>query len=505
MRKIRSIARLAYAQGLSVRAVARSLSVSRDAVQSTLDRLAMAELAYWPLPDELDDETLEAKLYPVTTTPKFSRRLEALDCPAIEQRMAQQKWDLRNAHRDYRERTGSTISYSYFAELMRKHHQQQSISMRQNRHAGDLVEVDFSGTKGTVHPVGLETPVEVEIFVGVLGYSSYIYAEAVPSQKIRHWLMAHARMFEFFGGVPKAIVCDNLKSAVKKPSRHSPVVTDSYEDLAEHYDTVILPARVRKPKDKSKAEGGVNIVRQSILMRLQTKEFRSIDELNAEIWRLLEEINAEPFQKTPGSRLSRFLECDKPALKALPAEPYEYKQFHTAQVNNQYHVEVNGCYYSVPYQYANRKVDLILSERTVTVLHKGRRIAVHAIPLTGDHVTDTTHMPSAHQFIAMWTPESALAWADTVGPSVRAYLEVSMAAQKHPVQQRRTATGMSSLCKKYGSATVENASRRALELGATGLHRLTNLLETGVWKIGTEEQHEASFDHENVRGPKNYE
>jgi len=505
MRKIRSIARLTYAEGLSVRAVARSLSVSRDAVQSTLDRLAMAELAYWPLPDDLDDEILEAKLYPVSITPKFSRRLEELDCADIERRMAQQKWDLRNAHRDYGERTGSRISYSYFAELMRKHHQQQAISMRQNRHAGDLVEVDFSGTKGEVHPPELKIPVEVEIFVGVLGYSSYVYAEAVPSQKMPHWLMAHARMFEYFGGVPKAIVCDNLKPAVRKPSRHAPVATDSYEDLAEHYDTVILPARVRKPKDKPKVEGGVHIVRRSILMRLQTKEFASIEELNAEIWRLLEEINAEPFQKIPGSRLSRFLEFDKPALKALPAEPYEYKQFHTAQVNNQYHVEVKGRYYSVPYQYANRRVDLIVSERTVTVLYKGRRIAVHVIPLTRDHVTDTTHMPSTHQFIAMWTPESALAWAATVGPSVRAYLEVSMAAQKHSIQQRRTATGMSSLCKRYGSTNVESASKRALELGTTGLHRLTNLLETGAWKIGTEEHREASFDHKNVRGPKNYE
>lgn len=437
MRKIKSIARLAYVEKLSVRAIARSLDVSRDSVQTTLDRLALAGLGSWPLPDEFDDEELEARLYPSTDTPTLARKLTDDDCAEIESRMAKMKWDLTNAHSDHVQRTGSTIAYSYFCELMRKSRNKRSISMRQVHHAGDAVYVDFSGTRGKVQTALLTDPIEVEIFVGTLGYSQYFYAEAVPSQKKQHWVMAHVRMFDFFGGVPSSIVCDNLKAAVIKPSRHAPVINESYLDLAEHYRCTIVPARVRKPQDKSVVENSVKVVRRWILMRLHGRVFDTIDALNMEIQRLLAEANARPFQKTQGSRLSRFLEVDKPALKPLPSEPYEYKEFRTAQVSPQYHFEVANSRYSVPFEFANRVVDLIISERSITALHKGRRIAVHAVPLARTDVTVAAHMPPNHQYIHLWKAEDALARAASVGPCTRAFLEASMAVQSHPVQQRR--------------------------------------------------------------------
>ena len=504
MRKIRSIARLKFAEQRSVRDVARTLGVSRDSVQTTLDRLALAGLAAWPLPDDLDDAALEAKLFPSTGKAGQGRKLTDADCAEIEAQMAESRCDLRHAHSEFCMRTGSTISYSYFVEVMRKFRKRRKVSMRQIHHPGDAVYVDFSGTLAEVKPSGFKTPIPVEIFVGTLGCSRYFYVEAVPSQKKPNFLMAHVRMFEFIGGVPKAIVCDNLKAAVVKASRHAPVLNDSYVDLAEHYGCAILPARARKPQDKSAVENTVKIVRRWILMRLRGRTFETLEELNAEIRRLVDEANAREFQKMPGSRLSRFQELDKPALKPLPSQPYEYREFRTAHVSPQYHVEVGGSRYSVPYRFANMTVDLIVTERSVTAFYKGERIAVHPIPLKGEYVTDAAHMPDGHRYIEMWTQTDALDRAAIVGPAARAFLEAAMAQHAMPVQQRAVDSRFQKLCRTYGNADVEGACSRVMEIGAVGIHRLEKLLKSKAWRIVNEPRDEASFNHKNIRGSENY-
>ena len=268
--------------------------------------------------------------------------------------------------------------------------------MRQTYPAGERAFVDYAGPTISIANIQTGEVRTAQIFVAVLGASNYIYARANWSQSLPNWIDAHIKFFEHIGAVPKVIVCDNLKSAVTKASRTEPIINSTYQNMAEHYDTAILPARAYKPKDKAKAENGVLIVERWIMFVLRKRLFTSLGELNVAISELLEEINRRPFQKQDGNRKQLLETVDRPAMKSLPENPYEYVEFHRLQVGLDYHVQLDDCRYSVPHTLARKVVEAQLTVRTVEILYQGRRVASHVRQDKGI-ITDAAHMPSEHR------------------------------------------------------------------------------------------------------------
>jgi transposase len=256
-----------------------------------------------------------------------------------------------------------------------------------------------------------------QIFLAVLGASNYTYAEATWSQTLPDWIGSHVRAFAFFGGVPALVVPDNLRSGVAKPCRYEPAINPTYQELAEHYGSAILPARVRKPKDKAKVENGVLLAERWLLAPLRNRQFFSLAELNQALGELLAALNQRPFQKLPGSRQSLFDSREKAALRPLPPLPYQYGEWKKALVNVDYHVEADEHYYSVPYQLIKETVELRLSQKTVECFYLGQRVASHVRSYEpGEYTTLPEHRSPAHQRYLDWTPAKIVHWAETIAP-----------------------------------------------------------------------------------------
>ena len=257
------------------------------------------------------------------------------------------------------------IKYSQFCHLYRQWCGKLDPVMRQDHRAGEKLFVDYSGMTVHITDPGTEQIREAQIFIAFMGASNYTYAEATLTQSLPDWIDSHVRALKFLGGVPELIIPDNLKAGVNKACRYETDLNPTYLDMAKDYDTAVIPARVRAPKDKAKAEVGVQIVERWILARLRNRTFFSITELNRAIKTLLNELNNKPFQKLPGTRKSAFESLDKPALKPLPVERYQFAQWKKARVHVDYHVEVDRHYYSVPYQLMKKQLDVRLTENTV--------------------------------------------------------------------------------------------------------------------------------------------
>lgn len=373
MRKIRELLRLKFDLGLSIHKIAASLSIARSTVTECLRRAAAAGVA-WPLAHELDDEQLESRLYPKkqaapdVAMPDFAHIQRELSRPGVTRLLLWQ---------EYKAQHPDGLQYSAFCDHFRAFLQTAEPVMRFEHRAGDKCFVDYAGQTAEVIDRSSGEIRQAQIFVAVLGCSNYTYAEASWTQALADWLGAHVRALTFFGGAPAAIVPDNLKSGVDRAHRYDPDLNRAYAEFAEHYGLAILPARVRKPRDKSKVETAVQIVERWILARLRNRQFFSLAELNAAIEKLLIELNERPFQKLDGSRRSRFIELDRPALKALPPRPYEYAQWKLAKVHPDYHVEVDHAYYSVPYKHIGERVEVRLSARMIEIFAKRQLIASH--------------------------------------------------------------------------------------------------------------------------------
>ncbi|MEM1395899.1 MAG: IS21 family transposase [Pseudomonadota bacterium] len=502
MREIRKIAELYFGKGWSKRKIAKVLGRSRDSISKVIMRLKCRNLS-WPMPEELKDSELDRMLFPKRTKPRKEGVLLP-DFDEIEKKIKSERIDLTRAHEEFCEETGSTISYTYFAQKMREHKNKQTISMRQIHHAGEKVFVDYSGTKSLIYPSGWDVGFQVEIFVGCLGASGYIFAEATRSQKIRDWLMSHSRMFEFFGGVPEIIVCDNLKSAVTKPDRNLPTLNLSYSDLGRHYGLEIIPARVAKPKDKAKVEVSVGVVRRYIIMKLRKRRFKTLSELNEAILELVNEVNARPFQKKKGSRLSLFNEVDRPALRKLPNSSYQYRQFHLVRADKSYHVEVEEIAYSVPYQYRGEMMEAIATADTVDIYNDGDFITSHAIPVGTKISTKEEHMPPTHRWIAEWSEDVALEWASEVGSFTYKFVQAMLRELRKTEVKRRAYGKVVSLEKKFGGVRLESACAMAVQVGAKKPSWLEDVLVAGLDEDLSEELVEADFTHTNVRGSSAY-
>jgi len=330
-----------------------------------------------------------------------------------------------------------------------------------------------------VDPLSGET-CAAQIFVAALGASQHLYAEATRTQQLADWIGSHVRTFEYLGGTTEIVVPDNLKSGVSKACRYDPDINPTYADMASHYGMAVIPARPRKPKDKAKVESGVQIVEREILARLRDRTFFSLGELNQAIRELLKRVNQRPFQKLEGSRATLFEELDRPALKPLPRCRYEYGEFLMPTVNIDYHVEVRGHYYSVPYTLKGQKVDVRISARMVEVLHRTKRVACHVRDdRKGRHTTDPTHMPKAHREHLEWSPSRIIQWAHKVGPSCAQVAEQIISSRPHPEQGYRPCLGIMRLAKGYGHPRTEAACRRALALDVCSYRSIKSILSTG--------------------------
>lgn len=327
---------------------------------------------------------------------------------------------------EYRLNQPQGFQYSWFCEHYRAWQGKLDVVMRQEHRVGEKLFVDYAGQTVPVIDRHSGEIRQAQVFVAVLGASSYTFAEATWSQQLPDWLGSHTRCFAFLGGVPEIVVPDNLRSAVSKSHRYEPDNNPSYRDLAEHYGVAVVPARARKPRDKAKAEVGVQVVERWILAALRNRQFFSLDELNSAIALLLERLNRRPFRKLPGSRHSAFEALDRPALRPLPEQPYVYAEWKKARVHIDYHVEVDGHYYSVPYQLVKKQLEVRLTARTVECFHANQRVASHLrSPHKGRHSTQTEHMPKSHREHAEWTPQRLIRWAEQTGPNTASVIATS--------------------------------------------------------------------------------
>src|SRR5215211_895193 len=382
-----------------------------------------------------------------------------------------------------------------------------SVAMRQTHPAGEKLFVDYAGDTVPVFDQITNAQRPAHIFVAALGASNYTYAEARWSEGLADWIAAHVNAFTAIGGVTKAVVCDNLKAGVTQPSRYEPGINRSYQDLAEHYGFAVLPTRVRKPRDKAKAEVAVQIVQRFVLARLRNRRFFSLVELNAAIRECVSDLNAKLMRKIGKSRAELLETIDRPALDALPAEPYRYAEWKKCLVAPDYHVEIDKHCYSVPSRLIRETVEARITDTTVEILHKGSRIASHArSQVPHRYTTITEHMPSAHRRYAEWTPIRMMGAAAKIGPATIALVKAIMKAKPHPEQGFRACLGSLQLEKSYGAQRLEAACHRGNDIGATSYGSVVSILKHGLDTAYAQENAPQGepIRHANIRGRRYY-
>jgi transposase len=508
MRQAREIFRLIAAEQLSVREAARRTGKAPSTVRAALGRFRAAGLS-WPLPEELGDAGLEERLYGKGgAKPGPARRTEP-DWASIHRELKRKHVTLSILWEEYIAQQPDGLRYSRFCELYRTFAAKLPVVMRQTHVAGEKLFVDYAGDTVPVvvdRLTGEWRP--AQIFVAVLGASSLSYAEATWTQSLPDWIAAHARVLEAIGGVPRLLVPDNTKVAVIKACFYDPQVQRTYAAFAEHYDTGILPARPRKPRDKAKVESCVLIVERYLLGRLRHRTFHGLGELNQAIREMLADINGRrPLRRLGVTRQQLFEELDRPALKPLPAEPYVYTEWRVRRAGLDYHVEVEDHYYSVPYRFAKDELEVRLTARTVEVFRKGERIAAH-IRNSGNHrhTTIAEHMPSSHRHFADWSIERIRREASAVGSSTGILCELILEERRHPEQGFRACLGIVRLVKSFGRDRVEAACLRALEIGARSYGSVRSILDN---KLDRQAAAKRAADgpailHTNIRGPRYY-
>jgi len=501
MRKIKEVLRMKWSCGISERRIAVSCGMARSTVADCIHRAEAAGLS-WPLPEHMNDARLDALLYPPPAPSSVTRPVP--DWATIHQEMKRKGVTLFLLWQEYKAQSPDGFQYSRFSELYRIWRGKLNMSMRQTHLAGEKLFVDYAGP--TIPIVDRTTGEEhqAQVFIAVLGASNYTFVEATMTQNLEDWTGSHVRAFKFFGGVPKVVVPDNLKSGVTTPCRYDPDINPSYAELARHYGVAVVPARVRKPKDKAKVEGGVLIVERWIMAALRNRTFFSLAEANAAIRELLTKLNNRPFQKLPGCRASQFEALDKPALNPLPTSVWEFCQWKQVRVGIDYHVEVDGYYYSVPYQLISQQLDTRVTAKTVECFHKGKRVAVHAISDGRSHVTIPEHMPKSHRDYAQWSPERFVRWGRSIGEQTAIAANIIMSRRKHPQQGFRACMGLMSMGRKYGNDRLEAACNRAIITNCVSYKSIKSILKTGLDQQALPETQTSQHipDHGNIRGPE---
>jgi transposase len=501
MRQIRQLLRLHH-DGVSARKIGRELGVARSTIRDNLKRAAEAGLS-WPVSADLADDALEQRLFSRAGTRRGIRHKTEPDWPLLARELKRPGVSLMVLWEEYRAGHPDGYGYSRFCDLFRSFERQLTPVMRQHHEAGDKLFVDYSGKKVPIVDPHSGEVREAEIFVGVMGASSYTYAEATWSQSLQDWIEAHVRMFRHLNAVPRLLVPDNLKAGVQKASFYDPEINRSYGKLAAHYGVGVLPARPRRPKDKAKVEAGVRVAQAYILGRLRHQTFFSLVEANRAIAGALERINGQVMRRLGVSRKELFEIIDRPAMRPLPASDYEFAVWQFARVNIDYHIEVDKFFYSVPHPLIHQQVDVRITRLTIEIFHRGKRVAAHQRRYAGRrHGTDEQHMPSAHRRYASWNPRRLQCWARTIGPTTESLIIAVLANRPHPEQGFRTCLGVLRLFRGIERARAEAVAAHALAIGAFNYRSIASILTNNLDRNQPASTSPTSvLQHLNLRGP----
>jgi transposase len=507
MRKAREILRLKHELGLTNRQIGASLHMSHVSVGKYLQRASQAGVG-WPLPVTIDEGQMRELLRAVQRPPEAAGR-PLPPMAQLHQELRRPGVTLQLLWEEYRRESPHGYAYTQFCEYYKRFRIQLEPSLRQPYRAGEKLFVDWAGQRILLYDPTNGQSRPAYLFVAVMGASNYTYAEAFENHQLPAWIEAHVHAWEFFGGVTTITVPDNEKTGVTHACRYEPDLNRTYQEVAEHYGTVVIPARAGEPKDKSKVENAVLNAERRILAVLRDRRFFSLGELNAAVRQALEDLNERPFQKMPGCRRTLFEQLDRPALRPLPAARYELAGWQKAKVNIDYHVQVDWHLYSVPYRLIHQPVEVRLTPRTVEILHQGRRVALHPrSQQRGGFTTDPAHRPKSHQQHLEWTPGRLIHWADQDvgehgGQVVRRILENN----PHPEQGYRSCLGLMRLGRSYGKERLECACQRAVRLGACSYRSIKSILKT---KLDLQPMPGATpppitIAHPNVRGAEYYQ
>ncbi len=511
MRHVREMLRLSRDAGLATREVARRTGVAPSTLREMFRRFERCGLA-WPLPLDMADADLEALLYGEAGTKQGHRRRAEPDWAMLNRELKRKHVTLQILWDEYIEANPDGYRYSRFCDLYRGWEARLPVTMRQTHLGGDQLFVDYAGdTVPVIVDARAGTTREAHIFVAVMGGSSLSFAHASWTEKLPDWIDAHVQSFAYFGGAARLLVPDNPKVAVIKACFYDPQVNRTYGEMAAHYDTAVLPARPRRPRDKAKVEAAVRIVERWLLGRLRHRRFSSLAEVNAAIAELLIRLNDQRLLRHVGrTRRQLFEEIDAPHLKALPAEPYGLAEWRVRKVGLDYHVDIEGHFYSVPYRHARASVEVRLTPRTVEVFLQGERIAAHMRGSgDGKHTTITEHMPSSHRRYSDWTIERIIREAERIGPSTVMLCQLILEHRPHPEQGFRTCLGIVRLAKPFGPHRLEAACLRALQVGARNYGSVKSILDNRldgqpVRRVGGGEDAGLAIQHPNIRGSGYY-
>lgn len=497
MRDVREVLRLKVLLRRNDTETATSVRRARSTVWDCVARARAAGITTWEQVEKLSDAELEARLYPKSPGGVLTRAV-ARPLPDWSEVFAELKRHKRlnltlsvlwaEYKAEHPDGYGQTQFFEYYARWKKK----LSISMRQEHRAGERAFVDYCDGLVITNPMTGELT-STELYVGCLGASSYTFAEASFSQDLPSWLLSHARMFEYFEGVPEITTPDNLKSGIKSPDRYEPEINPSYQDMISHYATCVIPARVRKPRDKAKVEAAVLVAQRWILARLRNRVFHSLPELNAAIRECLEMLNNRVMRHLKKSRRQLWLELDRPALKQLPAKRYEFAAWEKTKLHINYHVKVDDHFYSAPYQFIGKELWARSTAETVEIFHQGVRLASHPRSyLKHKYTTRKEHMPPAHQAVADWTPERIARWAEQTGPQARRAVEEIMRSKDHPQQGFNAALGVIRLADDFGADRLERACAKALTLGSPSYKTIQTMLKNRMESVELPHQGDAA-------------
>ena len=506
MSKIRHTLQLLHSGNLSQRQIGAALGISKSTVSEIASYTRAAGLD-WEQVQHLSDEELQVRLYrpPVA---RQSRHLEP-DYAHLHSELKRPGVTLQLLWEEYQQQhQGAAYKYSAFCEKYQQWAKRLKRSMRQTHEAGDKLFVDYAGQTVPVVDASTGEITQAQVFVAVLGASNFTYACATPTQKAADWVASIIATLEFIGGVPRLLVPDQPRALMAGPDRYEPTSHRLLEELSQHYNLAVLPARPAKPRDKPKVEVAVQVVERWILARLRHQRFFSLGALNKAIAALLQDLNQRPFKKLAGCRASAFASLDQPALKPLPATRMVIARFKPARVNIDYHVELDGHYYSVPHRLVGEMVELRITATTVEAMHGHNRVAAHALnPRRGAHTTTPEHMPASHRAHLQWTPAKLIAWAERIGVATAAVVRWQMEHRAHPEQGYRSCLGLMRLGREYGQERLEAACARAQSIRAPHYKSIASILSCGLDQrsIDTPISTQASLPlHENVRGSDYY-
>jgi len=495
VRKIREILRL-QGTGLSNRAIARACRISNSTVGEYLRRAEAASL-HWPLPEGLSEDELFQKLFPLSVTEGVPGR-PLPNWETVRDELKKKGVTLKLLWIEYRDRHPDGYGYTQFCDYYRKWAKTQSPSGRFPHQGGEELEVDYAGLAvSIVNPESGETR-QAPVFVATFPASDYVYAEVQPSRELCHWINGHIRAFTFFGGLPKILRPDNPKTGVKSPNYYEPDLNPTYQEMAEYYQLAVLPARVRKPRDKGNVENGVQNVERWVLAPLRHQTFFSETEANRAIKALLEKLNDRLMAHLGKSRRQLFEEIDRPALQPLPAKPYEYATWKAAKVNIDYHIAFEKHYYSVPHTLVHQQVEIRASERIVQIFHKGQQVAIHPRSrATGRFTTCPEHMPSNHRFVLELNADWIILQAQAIGPHTAQYMAALLRNRSFPEQAYRSCLGVLSLARKYPGSLLETACQCLLDAHLLSYADLKSELERQARRSILDHPSDV---HENIRG-----